>query len=111
MRFLLAAVLLTSAASAASSLDRALLQSVLRRGSPAFKRCYQRALQVRPALAGKARLTLDVAADGKVSEVTVEFPMLADDFTACLREGAMKLRFPKGPAAFRVVWPVDFKPG
>ena len=108
---LLVGVLVWPAAVPASSLDRALLKSVMRRADPGFRRCYEEALRDQPALEGKARLTVNVEPDGRVSEVTVEFPRWAPDFSRCLRDETLRLRFPEGPAAFRLVWPTDFKPG
>lgn len=92
-----------------SSLDRTALKAVLQGGSPGFKRCYEAALQRDPPdLSGLARLTLTVAPSGQVSEVSVEFPLIAPDFTRCLRGVAMKLRFFKGPAEFKLIWPIVF---
>lgn len=110
MRSVLAGVVLLSGVSLASSLDRTALKAVLRRGTPGFKRCYEAALRRdRPDLAGKARLVLTVGPSGQVTEATVEFRLDTPDFTACLREVAMKLRFLKGPAQFQVTWPIQFK--
>ena len=93
-----------------SSLDRNVIKPVLQAAAPDFKRCYERALQRDPPdLAGKARLTLTVQPSGAVSEVAVEFPMIASEFTHCLRQVALKLRFLKGRGEFRLIWPIVFK--
>lgn len=94
-------ILLTGA-----SLDRTAIKAVLHGASPGFKRCYERAP---PDLAGRARLTLTVAPSGQVSEVSVDFPGVAPDFTQCLRGVAMKLRFLMGPAEFKLIWPIVFR--
>ena len=106
MASLLALLVLTS------SLDRGVLKPVLKAAAPQFKRCYERALRRdQPELGGKARLTLTVSPNGTVSEVAVEFPMSAPEFTRCLHDVALKLRFLKGPVEFGLIWPIVFKPG
>jgi hypothetical protein len=93
-----------------SSLDRGVIKPVLHAASPRFKRCYERALKRdQPELEGKARLTFTVQPSGKVSEVEVEFPMVAPEFTQCLREAGLRVRFLKGPAEIKLVWPIVFK--
>lgn len=111
MRSWLALLLLSSIAAHASSLDRGALAAVLQRASPGFKRCYEKALQHSPELSGRARLHLEITAGGRVSEATVEFPVEAPELTQCLREVAAKLQFLKGPAPYRLVWPILFRPG
>jgi hypothetical protein len=102
--------LLLIALVASSSLDRTALKAVLQRGNPGFKRCYEDALKHHtPALAGKARLTLTITAAGKVDDVTIDFPVDAPQFTQCLRDVALKLHFLKGPAGYKVVWPIVFQ--
>lgn len=93
-----------------SSLDRGPLRKVLRAASPDFKRCYEAALQRDPpGLEGRAQLKLTVSASGRVEEVEVTFPVEAPQFTQCLRDVAIKLRFLKGPAPYKLVWPVVFR--
>ena len=93
-----------------SSLDRNVIKPVLQAAAPDFKRCYERARQRdQPEFAGKASLTLTVQPNGTVSEVAVEFPMIDSEFTQCLREVALKLRFLKGRGEFRLIWPIVFK--
>lgn len=104
-------LLLWAASAHGSSLDRSSLKAVLQRASPAFKRCYEGALAVTPELTGNARLHLEVAASGRVSNVTVEFPIEAPQFTQCLREVASKLQFLRGPAPYFLTWPILFKKG
>ena len=90
----------------ASSLDRGVLRPVLQAASPQFKRCFETA---GPEVSGKTRLTLTVLPNGTVFEVEVEFPLVAPDFTHCLHDVALKLRFHRGPAMFRLIWPIVFK--
>lgn len=105
MSILAATLLLLSG----SSLDRTALKAVLQGGTPGFRRCYEVALESdQPDLGGRVRLTLTVAPSGQVSGVSVEFPMVAPEFTRCLRRVAMKLRFLKGPAEFKLIWPIVF---
>lgn len=93
-----------------SSLDRAAIKAVLQGGTPGFRRCYEAALESDlPDLGGRVRLTLTVAPSGRVSEVSIEFPLVAPAFTRCLRGVAMKLRFFKGPAEFKLIWPIVFR--
>ncbi|MDP1824447.1 MAG: AgmX/PglI C-terminal domain-containing protein [Archangium sp.] len=93
-----------------SSLDRTAIKAVLQGGSPGFKRCYEAALRRDPPdLEGRARLTLTVAPSGQVSEVSVDFPMIAPGFTQCLRGVALRLRFLEGPAGFKLTWPIVFR--
>lgn len=110
MRWILTLLLIVAASARASSLDRAALKAVLQRASPQFKRCYERALTDRPELSGRASLRLEIAASGRVTEVTVEFPVEAPRFTQCLRDAAAKLQFLKGPAPYKVAWPIVFNP-
>jgi hypothetical protein len=111
VRCLLTVLLLLATAASASSLDRAALAAVLWRASPGFKRCYERALEGQPQLEGRARLHLEIAASGRVSAVTVDFPEDAPALTQCLREVAAGLHFSRGPAPYRLVWPIQFQRG
>jgi outer membrane biosynthesis protein TonB len=95
-----------------SSLDREPIKKVLHAANPAFRRCYEAALERdAPGLEGKAALKLSVGENGRVDEVEVDFPTDAPQFTQCLREAALKLRFLKGPAPYRLIWPIIFRAG
>ncbi len=104
MGSLLALVVLTS------SLVREPIKRILHSATPAFRRCYEDALKRDdPGLAGKARLKISVGESGRVDEVEVEFPIDAPQFTQCLRDVALKLRFLKGAAAYKLIWPIIFQ--
>ena len=95
-----------------SSLDREPIKKVLHSANPAFRRCYEAALKRdAPDLEGKARLKISVGESGRVDEVEVEFPSDAPQFTQCLREVALKLRFLQGPAPYTLIWPIIFRAG
>lgn len=86
------------------------VRKILSAASPDFRRCSEDALKRDPpGLEGRAQLTLSVSADGHVEDVTVRFPIDAPLFTQCLREVALKLRFLRGPAPYKLVWPVVFR--
>jgi hypothetical protein len=92
-----------------SSLDKEPIRRILHSADPGFRRCYEDALKRDdPGLAGKARLKISVGESGRVDEVEIEFPIDAPQFTQCLRDVAIKLRFLKGPSPYKLIWPIVF---
>lgn len=112
MRLTLALCLLGSSVVGASSIDKQLVAKVISSKNAAFRACYDAALaREGPGFEGKAQLTLSVDAQGAVTKVDVAFPLPSETFTACLRDAALSLRFPKfgNGEQVRLTWPITFK--
>jgi hypothetical protein len=78
---------------------------VVRRGMPAVRTCYQRALKRNPRLAGKIDLRLDVNTMGKVTPAIDADSTGDPGLCACIRGYAARWRFPppaRGSAAVTV---------
>lgn len=97
---------LLPATAAASSLDVELVRTALRRANPALQVCLEREPT---GLEGRALFRLEVAADGRITEATVTFPIEAQRFTSCLVDAIRQVRLPKGPAPITLHWPVVFR--
>ena len=85
------------------SLDKALIQRVIRAHGTRFRRVFQHALRANPKLAGKVVLRLTIGPDGRVTDAKVTSATLTDEaFTKALLRVARTMRFP-APAGGGVV--------
>jgi|GEM_PF-251813 len=94
------------------SLDKAVITRVIRAHEAQVRYCYERRLVTTPGLAGKVSLRFTIAADGRVTAVTVDHDSVKDAaLNACLVGRAKTWRFPSHPgAAVVVTWPWLFQP-
>ena len=94
------------------SLDKAVITRVIRAHEAQVRYCYERRLMTTPGLAGRVSLRFAVAADGRVSSVTIDNDTVHDtELTACLVSRAKTWRFPSHPGTAVVfTWPWLFQP-
>ncbi len=96
----------------AGSLDKQLVQRVIRRHHRQIRYCYERALNKNPKLAGRLVLELVIDALGKVTKATVSEDQLKDPAVAeCVTRQAARWRFPKGAGVMKLRYPFVFSPG
>lgn len=80
------------------SLDKSLVDSVIRRHLNQIRYCYQRELQKSPGLAGRLTARFVIAADGTVSESVVKSSTLANPAVeACVTGRIARMQFPASP--------------
>ena len=92
-------------------LDVAEIRRVIARHTNEIRFCYERALLKNPKLAGKLVVKFTVGADGSVTKVELVESTLADpNVGACVLARWKRWRFPEGPAAFQVTYPLAFTP-
>lgn len=95
--------------SAGGKVDRTIVKRYLRRELAKFRYCYERALQVNPALGGVLRVQFRVLADGRVARVRVEG--VANDIENCVAGVVRRLRLPRLPEEGEVRTRLTLKPG
>ncbi len=95
------------------SLDRGLIDEVIRKDMSEIRRCYQQQLSANPELAGILKVAFVIQVDGTTSHVaaaqdTIEVP----EFSACMLQRFEQMVFPepKGGGIVRVTYPFVFKP-
>jgi hypothetical protein len=94
-----------------NSIDKELVRRVITAKNAQFRACYEKALaREGPDLSGKASLVLTIESSGKVSDVKVNFTRDVPQFTGCLRDAAMTLKFPgfPPPGPITITWPIVF---
>lgn len=102
----------TEAGSAAviGSLDRTVVQKVIRQNLGGIKRCYSSALQKDHRLAGKMRLKFTILPTGNVSQASVNSELLAGEtkLLKCITGKVSTWQFPqpKGGGIVKVSYPV-----
>lgn len=94
------------------SLDKAVITRVIKAHEAQVRYCYERRLMTTPGLAGKVSLRFTIAADGRVTAVTIDADTIKDPaLNGCLLGRAKTWRFPSHPgAAVVVTWPWLFQP-
>ena len=96
------------------SVDRSLVDEVVKRHLNAIRHCYQRALRRDPDLAGKVVVEFVIAADGTVSSAEIEPTTLGHRRTEeCVRKRILRMTFPAPAGGGTVVvrYPFLFSPG
>lgn len=95
------------------SLDRALIDKVVKRRMQSIRYCYQRELQKNPTLAGKVKINFTIAGDGSVAKASVLESIGSSAVDSCVRQQFMKMTFPepKGGGIVIVKYPFIFSPG
>lgn len=87
--------------------------NVIRRGMPAVRSCYQRALKRNPALAGKITIRMSINTMGAVTNVDIDADTIGDPVvTSCIKGYAARWRFPPpeaGSGAAEVAVPFVFQ--
>jgi outer membrane biosynthesis protein TonB len=117
MRLALAALLVCLAcpaaradAPAASGLDKPLLRRSVSKGRDQVRRCYERALELTPGLAGTLRVDFVIGPDGAVLSATAS-GMDDAGLIACITKVFLGLRFPRpgGGGKVNVSFPFSFR--
>jgi len=100
------------AATVMGSLDRTVIQRVIRRHLNQIRYCYERDLQVSPPLAGKIAVRMVIGPEGRVTSANAAQDTLAwPKTTECVLRVIKRLRFPrpKGGGVVVVTYPFVFK--
>jgi hypothetical protein len=95
------------------SLDRSLIDAVIKRHMNQIRYCYQRELTTNPELAGKLKIKFYVAKDGSVSKADISTSTMNSAVDACVTGRFMRMKFPepKGGGIVIVKYPFVFTPG
>jgi outer membrane biosynthesis protein TonB len=94
-------------------LDEKAVIATVRKGLPAIRNCYQKALKKNPTLQGKISVEFTIGPSGRVTAVKATDDSLGDaSVTACVLGKFKSLKFDK-PAggSVKFVYPLMFKPG
>lgn len=95
------------------SLDKGLIDAVIKRHLNQVRYCYERALQRQPDLSGKLVVKFVIAADGRVSSASPKADTLADPAVGrCVTQRFLRFRFPAsdGGGIVIVSYPFVFSP-
>ena len=93
------------------SLDKTVIQRVIRRHVNRIRHCYEKNLQVSPSLAGKITVRMVIGIDGKVTSAEAAEDTLGwPETTKCVLLAIRRIRFPKpeGGGIVIVVYPFVF---
>ncbi|MFH1462833.1 MAG: VIT domain-containing protein [Pseudomonadota bacterium] len=96
------------------SMDKTLIDAVVKRNLNALRYCYQRELQKDPALAGKVVVKFVVAADGSVASASIKSSTLGSAAVEqCLTARFLRMAFPaqRGGGVVIVSYPFLFSSG
>jgi len=96
------------------SLDRALIDEVIKRNMNQIRYCYQRELTKNPSLAGKIVIKFTIAKDGSVSAASTKTTTMKNSAVeSCIVGRFMRMQFPqpKGGGIVIVSYPFIFSPG
>ncbi len=96
------------------SLDRALIDEVIKRNMNQIRYCYQRELTKKPSLAGKIVIRFTIAKDGSVSAASTKTTSMKNSAVeSCIVGRFMRMQFPqpKGGGIVIVSYPFIFSPG
>jgi len=95
------------------SIDKSVIDRVVRQQLNGIRACYQRGLQLRPDLGGKVVARFVIGADGSVSEVTLRSSTLGEPTVqACIQGRLAGMTFPAPPGGGIVIvsYPFVFSP-
>lgn len=95
------------------SIDRSLIDAVIRANMSQIRYCYQRELTKSPDLGGKVVMKFTIATDGSVSSAGVKSSTLgSSSVTQCLEGRFMRMQFPQPKRGIAIVsYPFLFAPG
>ena len=96
------------------SLDKSLIDAVIKRNMNQIRYCYQRELTLNPKLQGKLTVKFIIAKDGTVSSATIKSTTLENPAVEdCVTGRFMRFQFPepKGGGIVIVSYPFVFTPG
>ncbi len=96
------------------SLDRALIDEVIKRNMNQIRYCYQRELTKNPSLGGKIVIKFTIAKDGSVSAASTKTTTMNNSAVeSCIVGRFMRMQFPqpKGGGIVIVSYPFIFSPG
>lgn len=96
------------------TLDRAIIQRVIRAHRAKIRYCYERELVKQPKLSGKIVTSFVVSAEGSVSSATVKKSTLGSKGAEqCIVSALKRMKFPKpqGGGIVMVTYPFIFSPG
>jgi len=105
---------LTSEAIILGSLDKSLIDQVIKRHMNQIRYCYQRELTKKPDLGGKVTVKFVIAPNGHVSKASIKSSSLGDKTVEkCVTDRFMRFIFPKpkGGGIVIVSYPFIFSPG
>ena len=96
------------------SLDRSLVDAVIKRNMAQIRYCYQRELTKNPSLAGKITIKFVIAKDGSVSQATTKTSTMDNTVVeSCIAGRVQKMTFPEpepGSGVVIVTYPFLFSP-
>ena len=96
------------------SLDRSVIQRVMRRNQSAVRRCYERELQRAPNLAGRVTVRFEIAPTGRVASAQVAGDTLGNaGVSECIVREVRRWVFPQpeGGGSVTVSYPLYFREG
>jgi len=92
------------------AVDSASVTTIIKSGSPAVKRCYDKALLSNPNLKGKISVTILINGKGRVESIDILEDTLKNvDITRCVKGIFSRLRFPKSDRdSTKITFNLDF---
>ncbi len=96
------------------SLDKSLIDAVIKRHMSAIRYCYQRELSKDPGLGGKVSVKFVIAGDGSVSKASIPRSSLGSSAVeSCMTSRFLQMKFPepKGNGIVIVTYPFLFSAG
>lgn len=99
------------AAEVGGTLSSEVISRIIRRNMDRIKYCYERTLQVQPALAGRVTARFEIGPDGSVIDARITDSTLSNaDVETCLvaRFRAMQFPAPEGGGVVAVTYPLVF---
>jgi Ca-activated chloride channel family protein len=100
-------------ATVMGSLDREIIQRVIKSAQPRVRVCYEKRLGKVPGLQGKVVVSFTIASTGEVTSASIQSTTLADEeVESCVLTAMRALRFPKpsGGGVVQVNYPFIFSP-
>ena len=95
------------------SLDKTVIQRVMRQKRQAIRYCYEKSLKIDPTMSGKIVVSFVITPEGTVSEASIKSNTLKnEDIKACLLKVIRSMKFPapKGGGIVKITYPFVFSP-